>query len=377
MKILFVLTYYRPHWTGLTQYAARVAEGLAERGHQVEVLCSQHTRQLPQKETLSKVAVYRLPYLFRFLRSVFMPGLPSALLNKILKNEVVVVYLPFQEVLLVAILAKIFQKKLFLVHNGDLVLPKGGKVNRLVEKIYFWLTAFATSFSNGILIQSEDYARSSKLLLLFRTKWRVVLPLFEVPQTTLGQVQSFLKKNGLEGKLLIGFSGRFVEEKGVDFLLKAIPLVKEKMSKAHFVFAGDYQVKYEKFWEKIKPLIAENTGDITLLGLVRDPQELFAFYKSLSVYVQPSRTDCFPSSQIEALLTGTPSVCTDIPGARQAVKETGMGEIVAAQNPEALAQGIVQVLKDRKRYQENFPKVKKIFDYQDTLRAYEQLFIKD
>ena len=29
MKILMVLTYYHPHWTGLTAYAKRLAEGLA------------------------------------------------------------------------------------------------------------------------------------------------------------------------------------------------------------------------------------------------------------------------------------------------------------------------------------------------------------
>ena len=29
MRILMVLTYYHPHWTGLTAYAKRLAEGLA------------------------------------------------------------------------------------------------------------------------------------------------------------------------------------------------------------------------------------------------------------------------------------------------------------------------------------------------------------
>jgi len=29
MKILTALTYYHPHWTGLTAYAQRIAEGLA------------------------------------------------------------------------------------------------------------------------------------------------------------------------------------------------------------------------------------------------------------------------------------------------------------------------------------------------------------
>ena len=47
MKILSALTYYAPHWTGLTMHAQRVAEGLAARGHHVTVLTIQHEPTLP------------------------------------------------------------------------------------------------------------------------------------------------------------------------------------------------------------------------------------------------------------------------------------------------------------------------------------------
>ena len=42
MRILSILTYYAPHWTGLTQHAQHVAEGLAARGHDVTVLTSRY-----------------------------------------------------------------------------------------------------------------------------------------------------------------------------------------------------------------------------------------------------------------------------------------------------------------------------------------------
>ncbi len=37
MRILTVLTYYRPHTSGLTIYAERLARAFARRGHQVTV----------------------------------------------------------------------------------------------------------------------------------------------------------------------------------------------------------------------------------------------------------------------------------------------------------------------------------------------------
>ncbi|TEU08071.1 MAG: glycosyltransferase [Anaerolineales bacterium] len=43
------------------------------------------------------------------------------------------------------------------------------------------------------------------------------------------------------------------------------------------------------------------------------------------VFALPSRTDCFPSVQIEAMMCGTPVVATNILGAREVVRVTGMG----------------------------------------------------
>lgn len=377
MKILLVLTYYRPHWTGLTQYAARLAEGLVEKGHRAEILCSQHQKNLPLKEEIKEVKVFRLPYLFRFLRSVVMPGFPYYLWKKVKESEVVVAYLPLQEVVLVALVGKLLKKKVFLVHNGDLVLPqKGGWKNRLIESLYKKMTGLAISLSQAVIVQTQDYSENSKLLSGFKGKWQIILPLYERPKVLTREVLAFKKKNNLEGKILVGFSGWFVEEKGVDYLLRAIPLVVKKLPQAHFVFAGDCQIKYENFWEEITPLIRKNQKHLTLLGLLKSQKEVFTFYRSLDVLVQPSRTDCFPSSQVEALLSGTPSVCTDIPGARWPVKETKMGKLVKPENSQALAEGIVEVIKSKKEYQKNQKKVKEIFDYQKTLAEYEKLFEK-
>ena len=79
MKVLMVLTYYHPHWTGLTAYAKRLAEGLVRRGHAVTVLTSRHLPSLPQEEFLEGVRVVRLPVAGRISRGVVMPSFPAAL----------------------------------------------------------------------------------------------------------------------------------------------------------------------------------------------------------------------------------------------------------------------------------------------------------
>ena len=51
MKILTVLTYYRPHTSGLTIYAERLARAFVQRGHQVTVMTTQYDPALPRKKT--------------------------------------------------------------------------------------------------------------------------------------------------------------------------------------------------------------------------------------------------------------------------------------------------------------------------------------
>ena len=50
--------------------------------------------------------------------------------------------------------------------------------------------------------------------------------------------------------------------------------------------------------------------------------------------------------QVEALTCGTPVVTTDLPGVRQPVRETGWGKIIPTRNSKALAEAILNVLKE-------------------------------
>lgn len=50
MKILTVLTYYRPHTSGLTIYAERLACAFVQRGHQVTVMTTQYDPSLPRRK---------------------------------------------------------------------------------------------------------------------------------------------------------------------------------------------------------------------------------------------------------------------------------------------------------------------------------------
>ena len=73
MKILQVLTYYRPHTSGLTIYVERLSRTLVKRGHDVTILTSQYDQSLSRVEFLDGVRIIGVPVWFRVNKGVIMP----------------------------------------------------------------------------------------------------------------------------------------------------------------------------------------------------------------------------------------------------------------------------------------------------------------
>jgi len=300
-----VLTYYHPHWTGLTAYARRLAEGLVRRGHQVTVLTSRYWKELPKEETHNGVDIVRLDPLMRISRGLVMPAFPLVAYRLIKQHDVVQVHAPLMESPLITTLASSMRKKVVFTDHGDLVMP-AGLFNQTVELVVTWLMTQALKGSARISIHSKDYADHSSFLNPFREKLAYIYPPIEIPLPITEEVAAWRSELQADNVKLVGFAGRFVEEKGFDFLLKSIPYVVQRVPNVKFVYAGDYNVVYESFFEKWSHLVERWRDNVILVGLITDAQKMANFYSMCDVFALPSRTDCFPSVQIEAMLCGTP-----------------------------------------------------------------------
>jgi len=373
MRLLFLLTYYHPHWTGLTAYARRIAEGLARRGHTVHALTTQHSPELPRQEVHRGVLIHRVPARFMVSRSAIAPALLPALDDLLRRTDAMSIHIPFPEVLPAVLLARRHGVKSFLTHNGDLVLPEG-PAKRPLEALYYATTGLAGRLATGVIPQTQDYAASSALLRPLWDKLHFIYAPVDQPAPDAARVAAWRRELGLEGKVLVGFAGRFVEEKGFDFLLEAVPAIAEQLPNVHFVFAGEQEIPYERFYEGVRDALEAHADRFTMLGLIKDDQKMADFYGLIDLFALPSRSDCFPSTQIEAVRAGTPLVTADIPGAREIVRVTGMGEIVKARDPAALAEGIVKVAQNLDDYRARHAVAMEIFDPERSIDAYEDLF---
>lgn len=372
MKILSILTFYAPHWTGLTAHAVAVAEGLAARGHQVTVLTTRYDHALARDEVLNGVRVVRLQPAGRITRTLVSPAFPWAAARLIAEHDLVQIHTPLSEAPLVALLCRALGRPLLMTHHGDLVMPQGA-INKLVERVAFPLLSYTGKLSAAATSYSKDYADHSKLLQTFRNRLNYIYPPVGLPTPDLAVVALWRAELGLVGQTLIGIAGRWVEEKGFDVLLEALPLVRERIPNAHLIYAGERQVVYENFYERCLPLIEAQDTHITFLGLIRNPQKMANFYAMCDVFALPSRTDMLALVQVEALLAGTPVVASDIPGARVVVRETGFGRLAPPRDPHALAEALIEVLHNRERYQPTVAGVRAIFDTEQTMQNYTQL----
>jgi glycosyltransferase involved in cell wall biosynthesis/SAM-dependent methyltransferase len=372
MKILVFLTFYHPHWTGLTAYAKRIAEGLAARGHTVTVLTSQHKPDLPREEQIGGVRVVRLPYIARVSRGVIMPEFPAATAKLIAEHDVVHIHTPMLETAVVTGIAAALGKPSVVTHQGDLVMP-GGLFNSVVQHTVVGAMSTGLRLATRVVVHSADYGRHSRFLAPIAHKLDAIYPPVEMPEPQPDAVAEWRHDLGLDGKRLIGFAGRFVEEKGFDYLLQAMPIVQTRVPEAHFVYAGETNVVYEPFFERWRHLFERQRDLITPLGLLLDQQRLANFYAMCDLFALPSRSDCFPSVQIEALLSGTPLITTDIPGAREVIQATGMGRLVRPRDPQALAEGIVAELLHPEAAQPTRAAVREVFSTTRALDAYEIL----
>ena len=94
MRILIVLTYYRPHTSGLTIYAERLAKAFVDRGNKVTVLTSQYSKDLLPECVQDGVKIIRVPILFRLSKGVIMPTFGIIASKQAKEHDVILLHLP-------------------------------------------------------------------------------------------------------------------------------------------------------------------------------------------------------------------------------------------------------------------------------------------
>ena len=379
MKILIVLTYYRPHISGLTIYAERLANAFVKRGHEVTVLTSQFEKNLARNENLNGVNIVRVPVWLRISKGVIMPLFGFMATKLALKNDVIQLHLPQFDAAGVGLRGRLFKKPTIITYHCDLIMPSG-TLAWIANKAVLVMNNLAAKFAHKIVTYTKDYAENSKYLRRHMDKLEIILPPVVLPEIENHSINSFREEHNSENRRpVIGMAVRFATEKGVEVLLKALPGVLKEYPNSQVQFAGPYKniIGEEEYFSRLKPLIDhyEETGNWKFVGVL-SPEEMSAFYPNLDLLVLPSlnSTEAFGLVQIEAMMNGIPCIASNLPGVRQPVKMHDMGEIIQIGNAEELTAAILKILKNPENYKNDPEEIRSKYVPDSVAQKYEELF---
>jgi len=136
---------------------------------------------------------------------------------------------------------------------------------------------------------------------------------------------------------------RLTEQKGIDTLIRAMAVLRDRGCRARLKIIGDgpERASLEKEAQAL------GLGDcVAFLGMLAQ-RELPQHYASCAVFVLPSLREGTGLVLVEALLCGAPVIATDYGGVTDIVRDQETGLLVPAGDSIALAEAIQRLLEDR------------------------------
>jgi glycosyltransferase involved in cell wall biosynthesis len=146
-----------------------------------------------------------------------------------------------------------------------------------------------------------------------------------------------------QGEKLLFFVGRITPEKGLQVLMRAMPLILQSTSEVRLLVAG-------KNSEQMKPLVEElKIGPhVELLGFISD-EKRNCLYGAVEAAVFPSLYEPFGIVALEAMAAGCNVIVSDVGGLSEVVHHGYTGLTAMTNNPQSLANAVLELFEDKQK----------------------------
>ncbi|MCL4486519.1 MAG: glycosyltransferase family 4 protein [Chloroflexi bacterium] len=345
MRILLVVSGYRPQVGGLQSATAHLAVGLQRRGSRVSVLTQRFPRSMPPEEEIDGVKVQRWHFIVPRLRDLshgridlfiagllFFPITSLRLFARIARDKPDVVNLHFvgaPALFLLAVRALKRFRYVVSLHGDDVEgLSRRSWLDRRIFRATLRRADTVTACSQYLL------DRALEIEPQIGPKSRVIYNGIDMPSDRLG-------RNCGASVLCVG---RLVPSKGFDLLLRAAALCGRDGQEFNLTLIGDGPER-----ARLKMLGREMgiTGNLEFRGAC-DHAAVSAALSASRLVVVPSRKDSFGLVALEAMAAGKPVVATHVGGLPE-VLDGADAVLVLPDDPEALAEAIVEILRKLER----------------------------
>lgn len=169
---------------------------------------------------------------------------------------------------------------------------------------------------------------------------------------------------------LVLYVGRLSAEKGLEYLLGAMPAVVNRFGGAQLLIVGSGPL--QRTLEQQVESLGLN-GRVSFIGHVAHDR-LAPWFNAADVTVMPSLLEWFGMVAAESLACGTPVVATQAGGAVDIVREFECGVLAPPRDADQLAAGIIAVLSGTANTHPNIERGRQAFDWSVKLSHAFRLF---
>ena len=344
MKIAMLVPYFFPHFGGTEKYVKDLSMELVSRGHDVTIISNNVPKEAgaPKEEVMGGIKIKRLDA----MNFVYLPVSFQFNLKMLGGFDIVHTHCPpfgFTR----AVRNRLSIPHVVTYHCDTTVSEKflGVRMPRFIIRAVEALTNMYARMIlprvDAIINTTESYASTSPVMKDF--------PHYAVPIGIHFELfDESRKKQGISeatrDRKQVLFLGRLAANKGIDYLVHAIPLVLKEVPDAKFVICGEGEEKahVEEYIDKVGV-----RSHIKFLGKVNLDQ-MAELYSNSAMFVFPSinRLEAFGIVQLESMSCYTPVVASNIPGVNNVMDPGVSGLLVEPRDVEGLAAAIIKILKD-------------------------------
>ncbi len=347
MNILFVLENYLPHIGGVEIVFKNLGEGLAKQGHDVSIV-THRMKGTKKFEIIEGVKVHRIDcfhsrYWFTFL------SIPKVM--SLAKKADIIHTTSFNGAPPAWLVSKLTRKPCIItVHevwiNKWSKLTEMNKISALkhefLERLIYMLNY------NKYVAVSES---TKKQLLDIRVKKKKVSVIYNGidyahwnPKKYNGE--KIRKRLGMQNNFIYLFSGRPGTSKGLEYLLKAVPLISKIIQNSKLLAIVSKDKAYEKRYKYILKLIKELKIEDKVI--LHDPvkyKEIPEYIKAADCVVIPSLAEGFGFAAAEACTMNKPVVVSNTTSLPEVI--SGKYVLIKPKSPEGIAKGVEMVYNNK------------------------------
>lgn len=348
MKICLVNALFHPFSGGVEKHMYELSRELVKQGVDVTIITAR-IEGTPEYEEIDGVKVHRVPCM-----EIKVPGLypPPMIVSPVFYGYLKrldrqynfdVIHLQnrfFVDFDMASIYSKLHGKPFMMtIHNAR---PVGISLPiTILGSLYDWLIGrWPFAMADRIIAVSEWVKYDIAKYMINKDKIIPVHNGINVNSFTPQGRTNVRNKYGIGNKPMLLFVGRVITQKGLDYLIDAMPLILEKHPDTKLLLIGRGNL-LDHLKGKVKDMKLEDS--VLFSGYISE-EMLIEAYGTCDLFVLPSVWEVLPIAILEAMSSGRPVVCTNAGGNRELVRDGKNGYVVPMRNPEALAGRVNELL---------------------------------